>query len=808
MIVEYIDILRQVNSNGNLNADNIVDEIKGTLLNLRGDVYEEWRKQKFDINYLFVSSFTFLHVAIQNGYEKVIDALLEHKEIDVNVAGQDGQTPLHFAVKVKDKILRRTMSIDSITKKSVIERLIEKGADVNARDKEGGTPLDYDIKGGHFEIQELLLKQNGVQVGCEGLHTAAMNGHLNCVETLVQHGVGINEIDKYGFTALHYAAAKGHVKIVEALIVGKKIDTSCDSVNITKTEASNQKKKPFIRSLSESIVDAFTQNKAVKENTSSIPVNTTTENKVDINVISKKDGFTPLHLAARNGHLNCVKMLIQHRVSINGVDKDGFTALHWAAAKGYVEIVKVLVEGQLIEISCDISQERRQVTRSRSEDILSVSTQSKAVVVNENVSSIKTTTENKADINLVSKEDKLAPLHLAAGSGSTSVVKLLIEKGAKVNLQNKNGRTPLHLAAGSGGTSVVKLLIEKEAKVNLQDKNGRTPLHLAARSGNTSVVELLIEKRAGVNPQDQDRRTPLHLASRYDHMDVVDVLVRRNANSMLIDKRGKTPRDLTTSEGIREFLRSAEKVQLLQQDVHYIADGNQMTSLHLASRYGHIDVVRTLINNGANIEARSGNQYTPLHLAVTGSHLPIVDLLIENGANVNAVDINGKTILHLAIIKGHAQMWKSVLGVPGIEINIQDKDGNSPLHLAARERRENLIRALVKEGANVSLKDNMGSAPGDLGCKEYIEKCVRLRYLDLFVCSAKLVLIPCIGSLALVSLTIDDDNTRMITGISSAAGGVIYGLLSIAFNKMERSYAIPTSFKRVNIDAHSLVTDL
>ncbi|MEB3177910.1 MAG: ankyrin repeat domain-containing protein, partial [Nostocaceae cyanobacterium] len=90
-------------------------------------------------------------------------------------------------------------------------------------------------------------------------------------------------------------------------------------------------------------------------------------------------------------------------------------------------------------------------------------------------------------------------LHWAAKSANESVIKFLLDRGAKVNIQDKQGKTPLHFAAVASPYSTedaLKLLIAKGADVNVKDKNGNTPLSLAAKSQFKEVVKFLKQNGA------------------------------------------------------------------------------------------------------------------------------------------------------------------------------------------------------------------------------------------------------------------------------------------------------------------------
>ncbi|KAK5214907.1 hypothetical protein LTR72_011997, partial [Exophiala xenobiotica] len=104
--------------------------------------------------------------------------------------------------------------------------------------------------------------------------------------------------------------------------------------------------------------------------------------------------------------------------------------------------------------------------------------------------------------------DGRTPLSWVAGIGHEAVVRLLVEKGAKLESQDKYNRTPLSWAAEKGHGAVVRLLVEKGADLEPKDNSGRTPLSWAADRGHEEVVRLLVEKGADLNPKDKDGRTP------------------------------------------------------------------------------------------------------------------------------------------------------------------------------------------------------------------------------------------------------------------------------------------------------------
>ncbi len=121
-------------------------------------------------------------------------------------------------------------------------------------------------------------------------------------------------------------------------------------------------------------------------------------------------------------------------------------------------------------------------------------------------------------------------LHEAAGNGHIEIVKLLLEKGADVNIRENCGATPLHRAAHGGHTKVMKILLQNGADTFQRGTGCGTPLEWAARKGQLKAIEILLDHGADVNYE-----TPLHAAVETGHVEIVDYLVARGAD---VNKRG------------------------------------------------------------------------------------------------------------------------------------------------------------------------------------------------------------------------------------------------------------------------------
>jgi ankyrin repeat protein len=137
---------------------------------------------------------------------------------------------------------------------------------------------------------------------------------------------------------------------------------------------------------------------------------------------------------------------------------------------------------------------------------------------------------------------------------------------------------------------------------------------------------------------------------------------------------------------------------------------NESMPLHLASEEGHLEVVRTLFEHRADIEARTKDGETPLHLASQRRHMELAQFLIEHGANVEARTKDGETMLIWASCRGHVKLSRLFLE-HGANTETQTKDGETLLHLASQWGHEIPTPLLLQHGADVAAETEDGETP-------------------------------------------------------------------------------------------------
>jgi ankyrin repeat protein len=248
-----------------------------------------------------------------------------------------------------------------------------------------------------------------------------------------------------------------------------------------------------------------------------------------------------------------------------------------------------------------------------------------------NLATLKLLVEAGADVNARNTSDATALLWCAR---DPEKARFLIEHGADVNVQSKQGRTPLMVASMErGGSSILALMLEKGADVNAKNPRIGSALSEAAKAGEVNSMRLLLAKGADPNATDFVGRTPLMAAAGAKSPEAVRLLLQ---NSVDVNAVTKVP------QGV-----AMRTINIIKNG---LPNRTKLTALHNAAAYGPVESVRYLLKAGANVNARDGRSLTPLSFALTTEYpsAEIVAALIEAGADVNVADNYGGTPLDWA----------------------------------------------------------------------------------------------------------------------------------------------------------------
>jgi len=134
------------------------------------------------------------------------------------------------------------------------------------------------------------------------------------------------------------------------------------------------------------------------------------------------------------------------------------------------------------------------------------------------------------------------------------IVRILLEKGANINLQDRFGCTILYHAV-LHDLKTIEMLLQKGANPNLQSKEGDTALHLAVKKNKLNIVELLLQRSADPNLQNQNGDTALHIAVETGRSSIVEMLLKKNIDFNLQDNKGETALDIATLFKYTEIIK-------------------------------------------------------------------------------------------------------------------------------------------------------------------------------------------------------------------------------------------------------------
>lgn len=295
--------------------------------------------------------------------------------------------------------------------------------------------------------------------------------------------------------------------------------------------------------------------------------------------------------------------------------------------------------------------------------------------------------------------DKL--LLKACQNGQKGVVMAFLKKdGVNVNAVDEIGFSPLHYVCKKGYRDIVKLLLDKEADVNLISNQSITPLHMAAVSGNKEIVKLLTDAGADLNATDKEGKTPLIYAVEAKKAECARFFVESGADTTIMDNQNHTALDYANALGMVQLIESIAK------DNSGNADAFGNTPLHQACHNGQGEVVKTMLAKGEmDINARNDDKETPLFLAVAENNILIAELLLEAGADANIPGGRGSNSpLHIAAANENEHLVKSLLS-HGANIDERNEDGETALIIAAIKGNNYIVGVLLDKGANFTYAD-------------------------------------------------------------------------------------------------------
>ncbi|XP_024297578.1 histone-lysine N-methyltransferase EHMT2 isoform X3 [Oncorhynchus tshawytscha] len=213
-------------------------------------------------------------------------------------------------------------------------------------------------------------------------------------------------------------------------------------------------------------------------------------------------------------------------------------------------------------------------------------------------------------------QNRRCALHVAAQRGLLEVCYMLVQAGAKLDIQDKSMRTPLLEAIVNNHVEVTRYLVQSGACVYHIEEDGYTGLHHAAKLGSLDIVTLLLETgQVDINAQDSGGWTPIIWAAEHKHIKVIRALLNRGADVTLKDKEMNACLHWASFAGCVTIAEMVLNAGCPLSSVNMHGD----TPLHIASREGFLDCVTLFLSRGADIDIMNREGDTPLSLARSDS---------------------------------------------------------------------------------------------------------------------------------------------------------------------------------------------
>ncbi|KAH9061940.1 ankyrin repeat-containing domain protein [Lactarius vividus] len=660
---------------------------------------------------------TALHKTIDRRGKAAIDVvqfLLEHGA-DVNAQRDDLWTPLHLAANIGGLTLTWM--------------LLEHQADVNLRNDDGQAPL------------HLLLRRETSQNEDDGPEIAKL---------LLEHGANVNEKDKDNATPLHLAIYNKWPKIVRVLLDhGADADAEKDKgetplqVVLRGNHNAQDDSVGIARVLLEHGAEAYAQDK-YHVSTSDLAC---CFGKEKIRQVLLGDGgkFKP----ENNRDQTAFWLWIADcGMDKNAQDKYDTILLHSASYYGRPEMVQMLLDHDV----------KSNVKNHWDETALHVVSRGK-YDLQDGVRVAQLLLENGADTNGKDKDHDL-PLHSASYNGKLEIARMLLDHDAKANVKNDRGETPLHQVSQgeyeyqTNGVGIAQLLLDRGADANAQDMNHVTPLHLASWYGKLEIAQLLLEhatsKNDGgrtrlhvgpkehtvdLNMQQKDHDTPLHFACFRLQPEIARLLLDYGAKVNAKNDQGETPLHLV-SRGEYDFSNDGTCVAELSSergvDVH-AQDKCYPTPLHVTSYDRRLEFAQVPLDHrgiaAEHEQGRTMHRMPQRNFESQGAGVRIVELLLEHGGEANSQNKNQETPLHVASRGGRLEIarallehasaknarsqtpWRLGLKGSGANVNALAKDNWTPLHSACSWGRLEITRLLLDHGAKANAETDYGETP-------------------------------------------------------------------------------------------------
>ena len=503
------------------------------------------------------------------------------------------------------------------------------------------------------------------------LMNAIRNRDINKVKALIENGANVNEYHNFN-SPISIAIETNQINMVKLLI-----ETGADDRSGLSTAVDNNNLEMVKFLLNNNFNIGYSIVYAVENNNMEM-VELLTSHGANLNISQKRrDGIfkpkyyvTPIEMAVKNNNKEMCLFLVNKGVSIVAAIDEGFL-------QQKNDLLKVFIDK-----SPNLNDNLLKAFKAGNMDI------------------IHYCLDKGADKNIKDEKGK-SLLLLATESGDMDIVKFCTED-LKLNPQDVSFRneTSLMLAAQNGNTTLLSYLLQRGVNLEAEDISGETALFYALESGSENAFHFLVGQQANINHASKDNTTLLIKAAIEGQYDVMNYLMEKGAAINTKNNKGQTAYNVVISAF---FINDELAMKLIEKGADIEAkNDNGQTLLFIEAEDDHLSKVKYLHSLGANIDTRDNDNYRP-DIHSTG----MIRFLIENGADINARDDDGNTYMCEAIILNDLSL-ASFLVSKGIDLDQNCYFEECPLIKAIEDNNFEFVKFLVENGADVNNTDRYG----------------------------------------------------------------------------------------------------
>jgi ankyrin repeat protein len=432
--------------------------------------------------------------------------------------------------------------------RDTVRTLLAQALDVNAPEVDGTTALHWSVRGNDLETTRLLLgagarADQANRYGVTPLSLAALNGSAQVMDALIAAGADPAASVSDGQTMLMIAARSGNPDALGVLLA-RHVDVNAHEQVLGETAliwAASENHAEAVTLLAKNGADLNARSKTL-----TFPLAKFGDGKSARFTVLPRGGWTPLMYAARQGATTAARALAEAGANLNLADPDGTSALVLAIINAHYDLAAMLIDkgadpnvgdtsgmGALYAaVDMDTLDETPGRPAPKSTDRLSavdLVTELLDRGANPNAQLTAPLIERVHNNGDAALGAGATPLMRAAKKGDFVIMRVLLERGADVNVAMKNGGTALMFVSGRGGLGRfgaydvkrateaeliegAKLCLQHGAKINAMDAAGQTALHSAAAQRSDAFIEFLADNGARLDLKDKQGRLPIDMA--------------------------------------------------------------------------------------------------------------------------------------------------------------------------------------------------------------------------------------------------------------------------------------------------------